>query len=88
MKHEKNDVIGVVVFKRDGESFDSLLKRFKRKCTKSDIFRDLKKHEEYVKPSVRRKMKHNEELRRRRKESEKAARLASKKIKKENWNEY
>ncbi len=39
------------------ESLDSALKRFKRKCQKDGIIGDLRKHEAYEKPSVKRKRK-------------------------------
>lgn len=42
---------------RDGESFESLLKRFKKHVAKSGILQELKKREYYIKPSVKRKLK-------------------------------
>ena len=42
---------------RENESLDSALKRFKRKCQKDGIIGDLKKKQEYQKPSVRKKEK-------------------------------
>ncbi len=39
------------------ESLDSALRRFKRECQKSGIFSELRRHEHYEKPSVRRKKK-------------------------------
>ena len=41
----------------ENESIDSALKRFKRKCQKDGIIGDLKKKQEYQKPSVRKKEK-------------------------------
>ena len=46
----------MVVVGKD-ESVDSALKRFKRKCQKDGIIGDLRKHEAYEKPSVKRKKK-------------------------------
>ena len=46
----------MVVVGKD-ESVDSALKRFKRKCQKDGIIGDLKKKQEYVKPSVAKKEK-------------------------------
>lgn len=43
---------------KPGESFESLLRRFKRAVEDSGILSDLKKTEFYEKPSVRRKKKH------------------------------
>lgn len=39
------------------ESIDSAIKRFKRKCQKDGIIGDLRKREQYEKPSVKRKKK-------------------------------
>ncbi len=47
--------VGVRV--RDGEPFDIALRRFKKDCEKSGILSDVRKHEVYEKPSVRRKKK-------------------------------
>lgn len=41
----------------DNESMESALKRFKRKCQKDGIIGDLRKREQYEKPSVKRKKK-------------------------------
>ena len=39
------------------ESLDRALRRFKKSCRRSGIMSDARKHEVYVKPSVRRKKK-------------------------------
>ena len=39
------------------ESFDSLLKRFNRKVQQDGILAELRRHEHYEKPSVKRKRK-------------------------------
>ena len=42
--------------KHKGESFESLMRRFKKGCEKSDLINEVKKREYYEKPSmVRRK---------------------------------
>jgi len=41
----------------ENEGIESALKRFKRKCQKDGIVSDLRRKEEYVKPSVRKKEK-------------------------------
>ena len=41
----------------ENESLESAIKRFKRKCQKDGIIGDLKKKQEYVKPSVAKKEK-------------------------------
>jgi small subunit ribosomal protein S21 len=42
---------------RDGESFESALKRFKKLCEKTGILSEIKKREHFEKPSVKRKKK-------------------------------
>ena len=42
---------------RDGESIDKALRAFKRQVERAGIKTDLKKHEFYEKPSVRKKKK-------------------------------
>jgi len=41
----------------ENESVESALKRFKRKCQKDGIIGDLRKREQYEKPSVKKKKK-------------------------------
>lgn len=41
----------------ENESLDSAIRRFKRKCARDGIIGDLKRKEQYEKPSVRRKKK-------------------------------
>ncbi len=45
------------VLVREDESFESALRRFKRKCEKSGILTELKKRQHYEKPSIKRKRK-------------------------------
>ncbi len=42
---------------RDGESFESALRRFKKQCERTGILSEIKKREHYEKPSVKRKKK-------------------------------
>lgn len=42
---------------RPGESVDSLLKRFKKEMAKSGILQDVRKHEYYIAPSEKRRLK-------------------------------
>lgn len=42
---------------RDDESFESALRRFKRKCEKAGVLTELKKRQHYEKPSIKRKRK-------------------------------
>ncbi len=45
------------VYVRDNESLDSAIRRWKKKCANDGIIGDLRKKEQYEKPSVRRKKK-------------------------------
>lgn len=42
---------------REGESFESAMKRFKKQCEKAGILSEIRKREHYEKPSVRKKKK-------------------------------
>lgn len=42
---------------KEGESFESALRRFKKQCEKAGILTELRKREHYEKPSVRAKRK-------------------------------
>jgi small subunit ribosomal protein S21 len=44
---------------RENESFESALRRFKKRCEKSGVLSDLRKHQHFEKPSERRKRKLN-----------------------------
>lgn len=73
---------GICVVTRESESIESLLKRFKRKVTKSDILKEFKLTTEYLKPSVKRRKKEVEARRRRIKEQMKVEKEFQKKKKK------
>ncbi|HOV90096.1 MAG TPA: 30S ribosomal protein S21 [Syntrophorhabdaceae bacterium] len=45
------------VIVREGESFESALRRFKKQCEKTGILSEIKKREHFEKPSVKRKKK-------------------------------
>lgn len=45
------------VIVREGESFESALRRFKKQCEKTGILSEIKKREHYEKPSVKKKKK-------------------------------
>lgn len=47
------------VVAKENESFDYLLKRFKKKCEKAAILSEIKKNQAYEKPSVRKKREAN-----------------------------
>ena len=42
---------------RENESLDDALRRFKRQVNKAGILAECKKHDVYIKPGLRRKMK-------------------------------
>ncbi|MEI6080775.1 MAG: 30S ribosomal protein S21, partial [bacterium] len=42
---------------REGESFEQLLKRFKKQCEKAGILSEVRKREHFEKPSMSRKKK-------------------------------
>ncbi len=46
-----------IVKVREGESFESAVRRFKKQCEKAGILTEVRKREHYEKPSVRRKRK-------------------------------
>lgn len=52
----------------DDRAFSIALAEFKKKVKKAEILSDLRKHEAYIKPSVRLKLKRLEALKRRRRE--------------------
>lgn len=45
------------VFGGENESFDSLLKRFNKKVQQDGVLSEVRRHEHYEKPSVKRKRK-------------------------------
>ncbi len=45
------------VIAREGEDLDSLIRRFKKAVEKAGILEDVKKHEYFLKKSLRRKQK-------------------------------
>jgi len=55
--------MSVKVVRREGESLEDALKRFKQLCIKSGVFADSKKNRFYEKPS---QVKRNKEIQRRR----------------------
>ncbi|MEI6092555.1 MAG: 30S ribosomal protein S21 [bacterium] len=42
---------------REGESFEQLLKRFKKQCEKAGVLSEVRKREHFEKPSMSRKKK-------------------------------
>ena len=42
---------------KEGESFESAVRRFKKQCEKAGILTEIRKREHYEKPSVKKKRK-------------------------------
>jgi len=43
---------------KEGETFESAMRRFKKQCEKAGILSEIRKRDHYEKPSVRIKRKH------------------------------
>ena len=54
---------------KQGESLDVALKRFKKKVQQEGIMQEMRKREYYLKPGIRRRLKHEEALKARRKQN-------------------
>jgi small subunit ribosomal protein S21 len=52
---------------REGETFERALRRFTKACEKAGIMSDIKKHQQFEKPSERKKRKFNQARRKMRK---------------------
>ncbi|MFA6092082.1 MAG: 30S ribosomal protein S21 [Elusimicrobiota bacterium] len=48
---------------RENESIEEALRRFKRECERNGILKEIKRREHYLSPSVRRKLRQQESLR-------------------------
>ena len=48
---------------RDGESIEDALRRFKRECERNGILKEIKRREHFLPPSVKRKLRQQENLR-------------------------
>ena len=46
-----------LVKSREGESFEQIIRRFKKQCEKAGILTEVRKREHYEKPSVKKKRK-------------------------------
>lgn len=51
--------LGPIVEKKDNESLNSLLKRFRRECNKAGIKNELKKRRFFLAPSVEKNIKNS-----------------------------
>jgi small subunit ribosomal protein S21 len=57
MPHRKGVIKMPIVKVKEGEAFDSAMRRFKKQCEKAGILSEVRKREHYEKPSVRLKRK-------------------------------
>lgn len=57
----------MAIKRRPDETVDSMLRRFKKEVLKSEVLKDLRKHEYYVSPSEKRRLKSAEAQKRARK---------------------
>lgn len=47
----------MAIKRRPDENLDSMLKRFKKEVVKSEVLKDVRKHEFYIAPSEKRRIK-------------------------------
>ena len=62
---------GICVVRREGENYEDLLKRFRKKFSKSGVIKDLRDRTYYEKPSDKKRRKRAQSIRAREKELEK-----------------
>lgn len=70
MKNYKKEE-GIVVFHQSGETTESLIRRFKKKYSKSGIPKEVRDRMQYLKPSVAKRIKQEAARRLRKREEEK-----------------
>lgn len=61
----------MAIKRRPEETIDSMLKRFKKEVVKSEVLKDIRKHEFYVAPSEKRRIKSAEAQKRAKKKAAK-----------------
>lgn len=69
--YQPDEKSGICVIRRKGESDEELLKRFRKKYTKSGIAKELRDRMYYEKPSAKRKRKRMQSIRMIQREQEK-----------------
>lgn len=79
----QSDENGISVIRREGEDVESLIRRFRKKVTKSGIFKDLKVKEFYEKPSIKKRRKQTEARKRKIRDEIKLERKVNKNFKKD-----
>jgi len=76
MSEKQNEIRGIFVERREGEDTETLIRRFKKKVSKSGILQDLKKKSFYMKPGEYRRKKSTDARRRNEKERMKNIRIS------------
>ena len=71
IKPERLEYFGVTVVPKEGETAENLFKRFKKKVQRSGIEREIYQKTFYEKPSVKKRRKHMENIRRIKREQSK-----------------
>lgn len=64
--------------KKQAEYLEAAIRELKRLVKKEDILTDLRKHDAYLKPSVKKRVKRNEAFKRRKREERKQEWLSKK----------
>ena len=59
----------VTVVKREGETTDKVIRRFKKACERADLMKDLRRNDYYIAPSLKKQLKSKEAEKRRRREA-------------------
>lgn len=80
MKNYKKEN-GIVVFLQHGETTESLIKRFKKKYSKSGIPKESRDRMQHLKPSAQRKIKQEAARRLRQRDEEKRVKKMSRLLK-------
>ena len=78
IKPERLEYSGITVVLKDGEVPESLFKRFKKKVQRSGIEKEMYQKSFYEKPSVKKRRKHTENIRRIKREQSKLGKYLKK----------
>lgn len=78
---------GICVVRREGESIDKLIKRFKKRCMKDDLLQEIREHIFYEKPSVKKRKKWRKNQKARERERERYLKLRQKRKKRKKKKE-
>lgn len=80
--YHPDENMGICVVKREGESDEDLLKRFRKKFSKSGIIKELRDRTYYEKPSDKKRRKKSQSIRAREKDEQKEVEQQKHKFKK------